>query len=115
MRRRFKILLGAIVGIPILLIAAFICMALILGVPIFDMPDCGPDSPAVARALALSQSELADLFKEMSSLAQREPNAEGLEPESTPAAIRSLAPRFVHIATGPRIVLEGAASTNSSS
>jgi hypothetical protein len=107
MRRGFKILLGAIVGIPVLLVAAFISLALIVGVPIFNMPDCGPNSPAVTRALALSQSELADLYKEMSSLAQRDPKAAWLKPESMPAAIRDLNPHFVHIATGPRITLEG--------
>ena len=109
MRRSFKILLTVIVGVPAVLVAAvaaaFISLALLVG-----GRDCGPDSPAVARAFALSQPELADLYKDMSSLVQGNPEWPPLmlEPDSNmPESTRALEPRAVHVTPDPRITLEG--------
>jgi hypothetical protein len=107
MRRILKGLLAVFVGLPVLFAAGFIALALLAGVPVFDMPDCGPDSPAVARALALSQPELADLYAEMSSLVQRTEPGARIEPEAMPESFRALEPRALHVMPLPRVTMEG--------
>lgn len=103
-----KILSGLVIGIVVLLLCAMAVLRFVLG----PVPDCGSNSPAVAKARALSQEELATLYDAM-SLQMSAGKAgfriwtahEGLD--GLPSVITKLEPVVVHVTERPRITLAG--------
>jgi len=104
MRKLAKIGLGVAAGAIALVLAALAYVVLIFGWP---LPDCGPESAAVAQARSLSQSQLARLYDEMSDLASRDPSAHSIPAELWPPTVAALHPRNVSADFSPRVTLEG--------
>jgi hypothetical protein len=104
MRRAAKVGLTIVAAAAALPLAALAYLALTFGWP---LPDCGAQSPAVAKARQLSQSQLARLHAEMSDLARRDPGAHSISAELWPSTIAALQPKKVSADLSPRITLEG--------
>jgi hypothetical protein len=104
MRRIAQVGLG-VAGVAVALwLVPVVYLVYVFGWP---LPDCGPESAAVAKARSLSQARLAGLHAEMSRLAGQDPSAHSIPAELWPPAVASLHPRKVSADFAPRIMLEG--------
>jgi len=105
MRLALKIVLGALLG------GAGLLVLIVVGSAVF-VPnyDCSSTSPAVARARALSQEELAALYAEMAELSSKEKLSPWFASVSLvdelPKRVAMLEPQKVRF-DRPSIVLEG--------